>query len=414
MIPVSDLYLATLARSHRVTAAVSRYNPYDQGHEKLLLVTSGQITADAGGRARRSITFSLAREDAEDVALDVLGSRVAVWLGVDTGNQVEVVPGGVFRVNSIDRGNRSAINIQGTSFESYVVDDVYYKNIVYEKYAPLLLTIETIISEAFPEAQFEPYSDAVKAMDTPLPYDVIGERDRWEIIEKLSSLINCDVSCAPDGRFRVTPKPRISTGVPVAQLRQGEQGVLMSLSNRVDRADTYNAVLAMGQSSDPDVPPVSYHVADLDPTSPTYWFGPFGKKTLVFENALLMTKADCVEKAVMLLEEMRATIYNVDLTAVPNPAIEPNDLIAIDMLDGTVENYFVVQVVIPLGLGSWSATMATSRELPVILPPVEIPRTYEVLAMFEPDGVTVIYPNTYDGVRMDYANYSAVRYPQGV
>jgi hypothetical protein len=26
----------------------------------------------------------------------------------------------------------------------------------------------------------------------------------------------------------------------------------------------------------------------------------------------------------------------------------------------------------------------------------------------------VIYPNTYDGVRMDYANYSAVRYPQGV
>jgi hypothetical protein len=111
---------------------------------------------------------------------------------------------------------------------------------------------------------------------------------------------------------------------------------------------------------------------------------------------------------------MRATIYNVDLTAVPNPAIEPNDLIAIDMLNGTVENYFVVQVVIPLGIGSWSATMATSRELPVILPPVEIPRTYEVLALFEPDGVTVIYPNTYDGVRMDYANYSAVRYPQGV
>jgi hypothetical protein len=127
---------------------------------------------------------------------------------------------------------------------------------------------------------------------------------------------------------------------------------------------------------------------------------------------LLTTKEMCVNKALLLLDELRSRVDNVNLSAVPNPALEPGDLVGVDMLDGTEQLFMVNQVTIPLRNGAWTGQMMSNRDLPKVQPP-EFFRTYDTLRFFESDGVTPITPDTYLGVIDDYVDYGQVLYPPG-
>jgi hypothetical protein len=111
---------------------------------------------------------------------------------------------------------------------------------------------------------------------------------------------------------------------PVWEASAGRDGVLVTLQRSLGRDGVYNAVVATGEALD-DTPP-SYGVAyDLDPASPTYWNGPFGKVPRFYNSPLLTTDLQAATAAESLLAQSTGLPYAVDFSQIPNPALEPFD-----------------------------------------------------------------------------------------
>ena len=129
-------------------------------------------------------------------------------------------------------------------------------------------------------------------------------------------------------------------------------------------------MVASHQSSD-DVT-ISAVAFDDDPESATYYGGPFGKRILVLEpDPLLTTRDMCRAKAELTLERRRYPERELDLTFLPNPALEPDDVVQITMLDGTVENHLIRSLNFPLSAGTWTAatiSTAVADDLPTDVP----------------------------------------------
>jgi hypothetical protein len=373
MIEVDEIFLRTMQSSRVADALINIY----EGDRQIYTgarISSGDITVDRSQRARRSFSAEFPVAAHQDLPLNVLTTRLQVWIGFDISAQMFLVPGGVFRVDSIARTNRGGLKVSATSLESYVIDNLFTESRVWDKGSDALGAILQLITESIPDAEFD-IDDEIQARTSPLPYEITVQANDnpWDVIESLSFTLNADVYCAPDGKFRITKRKTLIDAVPVASISEGPDGVLVTLNVQVSRDKTYNAVLALGQSSDRDIPPVSYLARYTEETSPMRWGGPFGKKTLILEgDNQLTTKALCQAKAESELERAIAETRTLDFSAIPNPAIEPDDVISIDMLDGTKELHLITSMTIPLGLGTWSAQTLSAKNTELLNPAAPI------------------------------------------
>jgi hypothetical protein len=99
---------------------------------------------------------------------------------------------------------------------------------------------------------------------------------------------------------------------------------------------------------------------DMNPNSPTFWNGPFGKVPRYFFSTFLTTEAQCASAASKILERSLGLPYNVNFTMVPNPALEPLDAIKITHEDG-YENHVLERLQIPLNMSD--PMLGTTRQL---------------------------------------------------
>jgi len=116
--------------------------------------------------------------------------------------------------------------------------------------------------------------------------------------------------------------------VPVWDVDFGEFGVLLSLARHLTREGVYNAVVAVGESAEAQ-PQVRAVVVDNTPSSPTYWYGTFGKVPRFFSSPLITTTVQAAKAATSLLKKTIGLPYSVDFTSIPNPALEVYDAIRI-------------------------------------------------------------------------------------
>jgi hypothetical protein len=365
MITVDPEFFKIIQKSHSISCVAKIYKTnVDTG--ETIKITQGNITADNGQRVRRSLNCSMALNSWEDRKLDVVSSRLQVWLGVYNAFNIIWVPVGVFRVDSLARGDYGDISISGTSLEAYVIDNLFEKTQNFAAGTSIITHIKKLVTDSIADAQFETNAEMAAAGVTPVvDHNVTTgfnvDRDRWEAIEMLSYEIQADVYCGPDGKFRIRPKKRLYDAKAIGELKEGTDGVLLTMNTRVSRDDTYNAVLAMGQSAAADTAPVSSFVKDDDLNSPTYYGGPFGKKLHVFESPLLLDEPSCKKQALALLERMKSQVRTVDFSAVPNCAIEPDDVFTIWLNDGSREKHMIGQFTIPIGIGDWTAATVSAR-----------------------------------------------------
>lgn len=341
-------------------------------------VVSGGVDADRSSKARRVFSAEVALHMWEDVPVTIVSSRVQIWTGVLLGSFEMMVPLGVFRVDSIGRTNRGTLSLSGASLEEYVIDDKWSEIGVIPKGTMCIAKIVEIINSSVPGyVEFDITPEAL-ARDEPLAHEIqysLGD-SKWDVVESLAFDIECDVYCDATGKFRITPRPTFVDPVPVATVTEGVDGVLVTLNVKTTRDKTFNGWIAMGESSGSDVPPYSAVVVDDDPRSPTRWGGPFGKRLGTYKSKLLDSKQKCEDKARELLRESKAITRTLDLSSIPNPALEPDDVIRISMLDGTYEEHLLTKISIPLGLGEWSAETLSNKDWrEVVNPdrPIEVP-----------------------------------------
>lgn len=140
----------------------------------------------------------------------------------------------------------------------------------------------------------------------------------------------------------------------------GRNGVLTSVSRSITRDGICNGVVAKGEGAD-DVAPVVATVVDLNPASPTYWNGPFGKVPRFYTSPLLTTVAQATAAATTILRRSVGLPYAVDFAAIVNPALEPGDTVEVILpakpgVAVTRELHVLDRITIPLNVdGAMSA-----------------------------------------------------------
>ncbi|CUW31794.1 DUF5047 domain-containing protein [Streptomyces reticuli] len=360
MYPVSDRFLARLAESHHVATEVQLL--LTDGRVVDLEHTGGSVTVDRSQAIRRTCTVTVAdpslipRTPSDQLA--TYGARLLVSRGVDYGDgSSELVPLGVFRLDSVDGDvNDGPVTLHGKGLEAVVADDKL--TAPYKATGTVVGAVTALIQRSIPTA------DIVSLItDTPIgsrTFDV--EADPWAGAQEIAAAAGAEVYANADGTFVISTLPDLTTATPVWAVEATEGGVYIAGSRAMSSDGVYNGVLARGENTADNAPPVSYLATDSDPNSPTYWGGPFGRRPLFYSSSTLTTVNACAAAANLKLAAAKAPNASGDFSSLPNPALEPGDVIRVTHPDGTRELHQVASFSVPLEGGDFPIATISAKE----------------------------------------------------
>lgn len=356
MYPVSARFLAALTESHQIATEVVLFRA--DGRVETLEHTGGSVTVDRGQGARRTCSVTIADTDlipltAKD-KLSVYGAQLRISRGIRyPGGLIEQVPIGVFRIDQVSGDvDEGPVTISGKSLEAMVADDKFTS--VTKVSGTAVGAVTSLIQATLPAATV--VNRASDNVIGPRTYDVEG--DRWAAVTECAAAIGAEVYADPDGVFIISELPDLLAVPPVWTVAAGEGGAYVSANRGMSLDGVHNAVLARGENTEADIPPVSALVTDDDPTSPTYWSGPFGHRPTFYSSATLTSVNACTSAATLKLRAAKAPNASADITSAPNPALEPGDVIRVLYPDGNKELHQVQSFSVPLDT-SGSFTLAT-------------------------------------------------------
>lgn len=350
MWPVSAQFLSALRTSHQAVVRVDAYAP---GAATLLAsdlpVAEGSVTADASSQVRRTLSLTVSDPAlmpiGENDALSPYGSELYVLRGIEypTGD-TEWCPLGVFRVEDVQRGLADQpVQVTAVDRAKAVADRQFEAPRQPTGSGTRASWITTLVREVWPGVPVTDTTGNTDALPYPPP---VWEQDRWAAIEELATSIGAEVFFGQRGGLMIRPEPTITDTV-AWWVDAGASGVLVDGERVISRENTYNVVVATGETTGQFLPARAV-VADTDPASPTRVDGPFGRVPTFYTSPLLRTSAQATKAATALLGRVRALNRQLELSAVPNPALEPGDVIEVRLDDGTRERHLIDKVDCPL------------------------------------------------------------------
>jgi hypothetical protein len=348
--PVSDRFLRALAESHQVATRVQLF--LTDGRVVDLEHTGGSVTVDRAQAVRRTCTVTgadpalIPRSPSDQLATYGARLRVARGIDYDDGSQPELVPLGVFRLDSVDGDvNEGPVTLQGRDLSVIVADDKFTQP--YKASGTVVGAVTALIQRSIPDAGV-----ISLVADTPIGsrwFDV--EADPWAGAQEIAAAAGAEVYPNADGVFVIAALPDLLTTPPAWAIEAVEGGVYIKASRGMTSDAVHNGVLARGENATDGIPPVSYLAVDDDPTSPTYWSGPYGRRpTFVSSSAYTSTSA-CAQAANAELAKRRAPNASGDISSLPNPALETGDVLRVTHEDGTRELHQAAAFTVPLEQG---------------------------------------------------------------
>ncbi|MFF2100995.1 DUF5047 domain-containing protein [Streptomyces sp. NPDC058202] len=349
MYPVTDRFLARLAESHQVATRVQLF--LTTGQVVDLDHTGGSVTVDRGQATRRTCSVTcpdpalIPRSPTDQLA--TYGARLRISRGVYFGDGTdELVPLGLFRLDSVGGDiNDGPITLTGKDLSAIVADDKFTSPFTVS--GTVVGAVSSLIQRSIPDADI--LSLIVDAPIGSRAFDV--EADPWAGAQEIAAAAGAEVYANADGVFVIATLPELLTTPPVWAVEATEGGVYISGNRAMSNDNVYNGVLARGENTADNIPPVSYLATDTDVNSPTYWGGPFGRRPMFFSSSTLMTLAACTQAANLKLLQAKAPNASGDFSSLPNPALEPGDVLRVMHEDGTRELHQVASFSVPLDEG---------------------------------------------------------------
>ena len=142
------------------------------------------------------------------------------------------------------------------------------------------------------------------------------------------------------------------------EVAAGEGGAYVSADRGMDRSGIINSWVCYGENAVDGVAPVQATVEDTDPTSPTCVTGPFGRVRGFYSSATLTTVGNCQAAGAAQLANSLRPNATADITSLPNPCLEPGDVLRVVYPDGTRELHQVSSFTVSLDT-SGGFTLAT-------------------------------------------------------
>lgn len=349
MYPVSDRFLARLAESHSPVTLVQLF--LTDGRVVDVPHTGGSVTVDMAQSVRRTCTVTCAdpalipRVPTDQLA--TYGAQLRISRGVDFGDGTrELVPLGVFRLDDVDGDvSDGPVSLQGKDRSVIVADDKF--TAPYRVTGTVVSAITELIRRSIPAADI-----VSEIADTPIGTRIFDvEADPWAGVQEIAAAAGAECYANADGVFIIRTLPDLLTTDPVWSIEATEGGVYIRANRAMNADGVHNGVLARGENTSDNVAPVSALVVDNDPGSPTYWSGPFGRRPKFYSSSTLITTAGCQAAATLLLAKAKAPNASGDISSLPNPALEPGDVLRLMHEDGTRELHQAASFSVPLDLG---------------------------------------------------------------
>ena len=210
--------------------------------------------------------------------------------------------------------------------------------------------IQDLVNAAYPSAAAPTWAiDASIDTTSKPPDNTAFSGDRWSAINTLAQAINANVYVTANGGWSIVPAS--INRDPVWSIDNGESGVLVGETTAFSRREQYNAVAIRWEAANGGGGLA--FVVDGDTTSPTYYDGPFGKKPRPEETlSTVTTSAQAIAAATTILQQYTGFTRSVSVQSVHNPLLEPDDVIALYLPDGSAERHIIDSLSLPLGRGT--------------------------------------------------------------
>ncbi|MDQ2624257.1 MAG: DUF5047 domain-containing protein, partial [Actinomycetota bacterium] len=364
MLQVSDGFLAALSSPQQISVRAN----VDKGGQRLytdLPITGGSVSVSRGRDTRRELNLTVAPRlrtgtytqvpalpGSHTDPLSNSGQEITVWWQLHyIGGAIETIPLGVFRIDDVSGSiaHDDEVTLRGRSREAWIIDDrlVQPRTIAGPSAVSL---IGQLVHETLADVEVV----AQASRDARVPSMTV-EEDRWGAIAALAASIPAQVYADPWGRIVIADLPTVDSA-PVWQVKAGPGGVLVRASSSSSRSDVRNAVVVRGESPSGDFAPLQATVYDDDPSSPTRYGDPgagFWGRAPHFETNAAVTsleQARAIARTGLALHTGAAR--SLDLSSVPNPALEACDVIDVipDPGDpaGSVRRHILDAFTIPL------------------------------------------------------------------
>lgn len=323
MIPSSQLLrdAAKYGQTLTVTVDIIRNNTVVAGE---IPVIDGKVISDRTKATRLTSNVDLAVRPS-DFKIDITSDRFRVRRGYKSLGVTESIQHGIFRVDDAEYTDDGKLSLSGSGLEAYIRDADFIQPRSAPRGASVLQQIKYLIREVLPDAVV--LIEATR--DRTIYAREAWHNDRWGTVKALARSVGAVVYCDYRGFFVVRNAPTLTGGVPVYTLDIGPNGVMTSRSLKTTRDRVYNAVSVSGVAADPRVPPVWGWAADLNPNSPTYFYGPFGQVPLFYSSYFFTTNKQCEVYAQQLLVDALAANEDLSGTALNLVFLEADDVVQV-------------------------------------------------------------------------------------
>ena len=361
MIPASDQFIAALTASHVALTRAVILNPqpdktYMEGDT--LAIASGSLSVDGTRNVWRQANLVLA--PASPFLLDPLDQiDGSTRLRIDRGIRMfdgyeEWVTIAVLQVQEASRGlNQGTLQVQAYDLGSLVQDfEVKVWNPVTTQRTAMtsVEAIKYLVEEAMWDAPVWQVDAGIDTSITP-PEGTTFTGNRWTVINTLAKSLGAVVNAEYDSSWRIR---KVENAVTPFTVVEGDGGVLVDRTLKQSRREMFNAVTVTweGPSASGTV-----FVVDADPSSPTFWDGPWGKKTAPTQRLdTVTTEEQAIDAAYALLDQYKGKARQIDFKSVHNPLVEPFDVIQVSGdLRESPEQHVMDAIQYPLMGGEMSA-----------------------------------------------------------
>lgn len=353
---VSESFLRTVTTSHRAIFRVDILDAHGDVSESITSLVQGPtVTLDGTASIRSTMSFTLldpldrylVRGSVNDV-LSPFGSEVRLWRGVVLNDGTEeVTPLGTFRVETNDPTDDDHILSVTGKDRSSIVSRKAPRPLSIPNGTTLEAAVTRIVLHMLPTAVFDlpPTNDRVptmliKAGDNP-----------WDIAVQMAAHHGYALYVDRMGVFRMDPTV---PGAAVWIFGAGPRNLFTAKpSERNGRNSSVpNGFIVTSNSTGGDSSGVRGEAWDENPESPTYRYGPYGENAEHVASDKVTTTDAARRGAEMLLRRALGRVGEMTFSSVPNPALDPDDVVLVQGSRGGTGVYYLSQLTIPLEASS--------------------------------------------------------------
>lgn len=328
---VDSTFLEALRGSHGARSRAKVCTFYQDGVNPIgteIPLLDGDVRSDASADVRSTLDMKTSGEYWTDDPTGLVtpyGNEIYIERGlVLYGGQKTYVGLGYYRIEDTEQDEvpDGEIRISAKDRMSGLIEARLEAPVQFPNNYSVAQTFYDLVYPVYPLATIEFDFDAEA---TTFSGSHIADEDRYGFLEEIVVGLGKIMFWDYRGYLVVKDAPELTD--PAWQVDSGKSGVLVKMSRSRSRDGVYNAVVVNGET--PGSQAFRAVARDVNPASPTYYYGKFGKVPRFFTSPLINSQTGAASAASKILTRSLGVPHSINFQAVVNPALEVFDPIEI-------------------------------------------------------------------------------------